>query len=415
MTTKPNGLYIQSGGPTAVINSTAYGVIHKWRAQGATVGKLYAVIHGNFGLVNNMLYDTSEISDEELNKLINTPSMIFGSSRHRIPDGPEGYEQYDSIVQLIIDCNIHYIFYNGGDGSLRACNDLQAYLERKQIACSIIFIPKTVDNDIDGIDHAPGFPSTARYVNISISELVHDIRTYNTNLIAVVEVMGRRTGWLAASTLLAHSLGYGPDLIYVPECRFSMSKFIADVQSILQEKGKCVAVVAEGVRDEHNKFLFEYQDEDVEQPELNMGGITPYLTSQLKKSFSCKIRGIDLGLMQRCSSHMTSTLDIEEAIQLGEAAVSLSLGGKTGHMVYIERISSKPYTSRVAMVPIDHAINGGHLLPLSYVNENENFIKDAFIDYIQPLVGDLPTYTKLKFTDIGNEMKKQLSAGERNV
>lgn len=400
MEMKPNGLYIQSGGPTAVINSSAYGVIHQWRAQGANVGKLFAVLHGNYGLVNGLLYDTAEISEDELRNLIYTPSMIFGSSRHRIPDGPEGFGQYDAIVQVITERNIQYIFYNGGDGSLRACNDLQSYLKMKQVKCSVVFIPKTVDNDIDGIDHAPGFPSTARYVNVSISELVHDIRTYNTNLIAVVEVMGRRTGWLAASTLLAHSQGYGPDLIYVPECKFSMSKFITDVQSILKEKGKCIAVIAEGVRDEHNKFLFEYQDIDVEQPELNMGGITPYLTSQLKKNFSCKIRGIDLGLMQRCSSHMTSNIDLQEAIQLGKTSVSLSLAGETGKMVYLERISSQPYTSRVATVPIDEAINGEHLLPLSYVNKDENFINDSFLDYIRPLVGDLPKYTKLDFEEV---------------
>ncbi len=215
----------KSGGPTAVINASAYGVIHQWRTEGTKVGKLYAVLHGNYGLVNRLLYDTAEISEEELLKLKYTPSMIFGSSRHRIPDGPEGFNQYDVIVQIIEEYNIKYIFYNGGDGSLRACNDLQSYLKMKQVTCSVIFIPKTVDNDIDGIDHAPGFPSTARYVNVTISELVHDIKTYNTNLIAVVEVMGRRTGWLAASTLLGQSNGYGPDLIYVPECKFSISKF----------------------------------------------------------------------------------------------------------------------------------------------------------------------------------------------
>ena len=400
MAIKQNGLYIQSGGPTAVINASAYGVIHQWRTQGTKVGKLYAVLHGNYGLVNRLLYDTAEIAEEELLKLKYTPSMIFGSSRHRIPDGPEGFNQYDVIVQIIEEYSIQYIFYNGGDGSLRACNDLQSYLKMKQVTCSVIFIPKTVDNDIDGIDHAPGFPSTARYVNVSISELVHDIRTYNTNLIAVVEVMGRRTGWLAASTLLGHSHGYGPDLIYVPECKFSISKFITDVRRILEEKGKCIAVIAEGVRDEHNKFLFEYQDISVEEPELNMGGITPYITSQLRKNFTCKIRGIDLGLMQRCSSHMTSKIDLEEAIQLGKAAVSISLAGDTGKMVYIERISSHPYTNRVATVLIEEAINGGHLLPLSYVNQDENFINDSFLDYIRPLVGELPTYTKLDFEKV---------------
>ncbi|QTQ15393.1 diphosphate--fructose-6-phosphate 1-phosphotransferase [Treponema parvum] len=395
MLVKPNALYIQSGGPTAVINSSAYGVIKSWRDKGSSVGNLYAVLYGNYGLVHGLLYNTSNISKTTLKRLKNTPSMIFGSSRYRIEDGPKGYKQYDAIIKTIKKHNIHHIFYNGGDGSLRACNELSLYLKKENILCSVIFIPKTVDNDIDGIDHAPGFPSTARHINISITELIHDIETYDTNIIAVIEVMGRKTGWLAASTIAAKHCGHGPDLIYVPEHKFSISNFFDDIRRILQKKGKCIAVVAEGVKDEHNKYLFEYGNKNLLCPELSMGGITPYLTDQLKNNFSCKIRGIDLGLMQRCSSHLISAIDIKEASDLGEQAVSLALAGENKKIVYVKRLSSYPYATSFDTIPIENVINGGHPLPLSYINDAGNFIKESFLDYICPLIGKMPLYAKL--------------------
>ena len=230
---------------------------------------------------------------------------------------------------------------------------------------------------------------------ITIAELAHDTRSYNTGLITVVEVMGRNTGWIAAATLAACKDGNGPDLIYVPEVNFSPEKFIADVRKVYASKGKCMAVVAEGVRDASGKYLFEYGAEDLKNPDQNMGGAAPCLTALLRGRFDCKIRGIDLGLMQRCAMHDASPLDIREAIRLGVRAVEQALLGVSGKMVSLDRVSGEPYQTRETLVDIATAATGGHPMPLHYVTAGGNFIRQEFLAYVEPLIGELPRYAKL--------------------
>lgn len=391
---KANALYIQSGGPTAVINASAFGVIDEWNAKKNRNNSLYAVRYGNHGLVHGQFFDCSKLTKKALALLPSTPSMIFGSSRYRIPDWPNGQEEYEKILSNLNKYEIRNIFYNGGDGSVKACISLCNFLDAKYYECNVIFVPKTVDNDIDGIDHSPGFPSTARYVNVTISELVQDLRTYHTDVITVIEVMGRQTGWLAASTIVAQKIGFGPDLIYVPESEFSRCRLIADVSRVYASKGKCIAVVAEGVRDENGKYLFEYTPGGIAHPEVNMGGITPYLTSALKGEFGCKIRGIDIGLMQRCAGHLTSSVDVDEAIALGRFAVNAASNNETRKLVAIKRVSSRPYVIELETIVMDDAIHGGHLLPMKYLHGNR--IADEYLDYIEPLIGDMPSYSDIR-------------------
>lgn len=386
-----NALYIQSGGPTSVINASAFGVIDEWNSTVGKNGLLYAVRHGNYGLVHGDFVDCGGLSEKAVRLLPRTPSMIFGSSRYRIPDWPDGADEYDRILGRLKRHNIRTIFFNGGNGSIRACHSLCRFLDDTGYEYNVVFIPKTVDNDIEGIDHSPGFPSTARYVNISISELVQDIRAYNTNIITVVEVMGRQTGWLAASAIAARKTGFGPDLIYVPECKFSKNQLIQDVSGVYSARGKCIAVVAEGVRDENGKYLFEYIPGGLENPELNMGGITPRLTSILKDEFRCKVRGIDLGLMQRCAGHSTSAIDVNEAIALGRYAVEAASRNERNRMVAVKRVSSRPYVTELETLAIGDTMNGGHLLPKKYIKNNS--VSNDYLEYIEPLVGDLPAYS----------------------
>ncbi|MCE5344009.1 MAG: 6-phosphofructokinase [Eubacteriales bacterium] len=390
-----NALYIQSGGPTTVINASAFGVIQECRRHADEIGTLYGVRHGVIGLLNDGLVDIFALDQEQIPLLPQTPSMAFGSCRYRIPDAQTDDTDYKKVLEALRVHDIGYLFYNGGNGTLCACHNMYRYLQSQGYDCKVMVIPKTVDNDIEHIDHAPGYPSTARHVAITIAELAHDTRSYNTDLITIVEVMGRNTGWIAAATLAACKEGNGPDLIYVPEVDFSPEKFIADVHEVYVRKGKCMAVVAEGVRDTDGKYLFEYGTEDLKNPDQNMGGTTPYLTTLLRGHFDCKIRGIDLGLMQRCAMHDASPLDIREAIRLGERAVEQALLGISDKMVSLERISGDPYRMRETLVDITDAAEGGHAMPLTYIMAGGNFIRPEFLAYIEPLIGELPRYAKL--------------------
>ncbi len=390
---KYNALYIQSGGPTSVINCSAYGVIQEYRKHKDVIGKLYAVENGTIGLIQDKLIDIDNILEQDIELLKQTPSMAFGSCRYFVKEASD----YDKIIEVLKKHNIRYILLNGGNGTVRACKDMLDYFESKQFKCQIVVIPKTVDNDISCIDHAPGFPSAARHVVLSVSELAHDLRTYDTGLIMTAEVMGRNTGFLAASCILPIQDGNGPDLIYFPEVVFDPDKFIRDVNRVYQEKGKCFAVVAEGVKTKEGKFLFEMAENwTVENPQQNMGGISDYLHRLLVKNFNCKIRCIDIGLMQRCAIHDASQIDIKEAIEVGEAAVKEIINGSTGVMISIVRDSSNPYKKYLETVPVREIVKQDATLPLVYLNDEQNYIRDEFAEYIRPLVGEMPKYSKIR-------------------
>lgn len=389
-----NALYIQSGGPTAVINCTAYGVLDECRKSGAGIDKLYASVHGIAGVLNDQFYDCGKLDDAQLEKLKNTPSMAFGSCRYTVREDVE--EDYGKIVATLKKHDIYYIFMNGGNGSVAAGNRLYHHLKKLKYECRLIVIPKTVDNDIAIVDHAPGFPSAARHTVITISELVHDMYTYDTDLIMAVEVMGRNTGYLAAAAAAARKTGWGPDLIYVPEVTFDPLQFVKDVEEVLKEKGKCFAVVPEGVKTADGKYLFE--DTTVNKaadPSKNMGGITPYLNTLLRQYFSCKIRCIDLGLMQRCAAHDASELDKQEAEMLGRTAVTCALAGESNKMVTLTRTSDKPYHIKYETLNLGEVADVERVMDLKYLKENHHDIEDSYMDYILPLIGELPDYVEL--------------------
>lgn len=389
-----NALYIQSGGPTAVINCSAYGVISEFRKNNSDRGKLYASLHGIAGVMQGELYDCSALDERQSEKLKKTPSMVFGSCRYTLKE--ESEEDYERIIKVLRQYSIYYIFINGGNGSVAAGQRLKAHLSKAEYDFRLIVIPKTVDNDIALIDHSPGFPSAARHTVITVSELVHDMNTYDTDLIMVAEVMGRNTGFLAAATIAARETGWGPDLIYVPEIVFQPEKFIKDVSEVIEKKGKCFAVVAEGVKTADGKYLFE--DTTVNKsndPVKNMGGITPYLNSLLRQHFNCKIRCIDLGLMQRCAIHDASEVDKEEAEELGRAAVRSILSGETGKMMTLRRVNSFPYEIKIETLELEAVANVERILDVGYISDNQTDVKSDYLEYILPLIGELPEYVEI--------------------
>ena len=389
-----NALYIQSGGPTAVINTSAYGVIDECRRH-PEINRIYASEHGVVGLIERRLFDiTDEMAGEKL--LPSTPSMIFGSCRYEIDEDDPLQTDYRKILKNLKSLDIRYIFINGGNGSVRAGLRLGRFLKSQAYDFRLMVVPKTVDNDISCIDHAPGFPSAARHVAVTVSELARDMMTYDTELIMFTEVMGRNTGFLAAASMAAKRIDLGPDLIYVPEVVFDQKKFIGDIRRVLKKKGKCFAVVAEGVKTADGKFLFE--DISVNRGmdmQKNMGGITPYLNQLLRDHFDCKIRGIDLGLMQRCGAHDASDIDREEAEELGRRAVRAAVAGESLKMVTLRRVPGPQYQAEYDLAALEEVAKEDNCLPMSYVNEEKDYIREGFYDYIMPLIGELPRYTVL--------------------
>lgn len=389
-----NALYIQSGGPTAVINCSACGVIRECQGLLEKGGRLYASLHGIDGLLTDHLYDCTDMDEMQLRRLQNTPSMAFGSCRYTVRE--DSGEDYDRILATLKKYEIYYIFINGGNGSVAAGHRLAVHLDKAGYKCRLMVIPKTVDNDIAIVDHAPGFPSAARHTVITISELVHDMYTYDTDLIMAVEVMGRNTGYLAAAAAAAGKTGWGPDLIYVPEVVFDPEQFVQDVTQVLQKKGKCFAVVAEGVKTSDGKYLFEDTTiNKADDPAKNMGGITPYLNQLLRKYFTCKIRCIDLGLMQRCGAHDASEIDKKEAQKLGREAVKRAFAGETKKMVTLTRISSYPYRTKIQSLELEQVADVERVMDLAYLEENHHQIRESYMDYILPLIGPLPEYVEL--------------------
>ena len=382
-----NILYLQSGGPTAVINATAYGVISECADCLAPGVKLFAARHGILGVIRGDLFEPGR-EKEQLARLRETPSMAFGSTRYELCSE----EDYRSAEDTIRRYGIGHILINGGNGSAAAAMRLQKRLDADGLNCGVLVIPKTVDNDVAGIDHAPGFPSAARHVVISVSELIRDMWSYETDLIMAVEVMGRNTGFLAAATLAAGLLGPAPDLIYVPERTFDPERFVRDVGEVISRKGKCFAVIPEGVKTASGKYLFE--DTTVNKgkdPSVNMGGITEYLNTLLRAHFTCKIRSIDLGLMQRCAAHDASPVDRDEAERLGRMAVHLALQGHRNEMLTIQRAGGmQPYEPRFGTIALEETAGLSACLPEMYIGEDEHSVRETYLEYILPLLGELP-------------------------
>lgn len=381
-----NTLYIQSGGPTSVINCSALGVISQFEKMNKNNYKLYASRNSFSGVLNDNIVDIMKEDKDEIKFLYNTPCSIFGSSRHKMLEN-----EYDIFIDNLKKYDIRNLLINGGNGTSMACKEIEKRLINYGYECSIIGIPKTVDNDIYSIDHTPGYPSAARHIILSILDLSYELNVYDSGLIMIIEVMGRKCGWLAAACLLANKLCGYPDLIYTPENVFDFDKFTNDIKNIYDKNNKCMIVVSEGVKTEDGKYLFENNSD------LNMGGILNTIHSKIKNHFSCKIRTIDLGLMQRNSSRDTSDIDKKEAFELGEEALKIAFNGETGKFVAFDRITSKPYNTKMVYHNFDVLIQETNYLPSKYIINNGTFIDDSFIDYIEPLVGDFPRYSKFKY------------------
>ena len=400
-------IFGQSGGPTAVINASAYGVI-RTALQSEDITEVYAAANGIVGVLEDKLYDMGQEDPYELSLLLNTPSSELGSCRYKMKDPEEDDTDYKRILEVFKKHNVRYFFYNGGNDSMDTCNKVSRYMESVGYDCRVMGVPKTIDNDRYGTDHCPGFGSAARYIATSCMEIKKDTNVYDTPMITVVETMGRHAGWLAGSAALATDAGCGPDLIYLPEVDFDMEAFYADVEKILKEKGKVLAVVSEGIHYADGRFVSEAKTSATDGfGHAQLGGLAALLANLLKERFGVKVRGIELSLLQRCASHQASEMDIQEAFHVGKMAVLESTIGQTGQMVALNRKFDEEgkYVLSTTLFPLSKVANYENKVPLEWINEETNFVTQEFIDYAKPLIqgdpkivyeGSLPRFARLK-------------------
>ena len=399
-------IFGQSGGPTSVINASAYGVIRA-ALDAEEITAVYGAAHGIQGVLNDQLYVMDEEDPEELRLLLHTPSSELGSCRYKMADPEKDDTDYKRILEIFKKYNVRYFFYNGGNDSMDTCNKISRYMSSVGYECRVMGVPKTIDNDLFGTDHCPGFSSAAKYIATSCMEINKDARVYDNGMIVIVEIMGRHAGWLAASAALATAYGSGPDLIYLPECDFDMDRFLADVDALYEKNGKVFVAVSEGIHYADGSFVSEAKTSATDGfGHAQLGGLAAMLADVVKNHTGAKVRGIELSLLQRCGAHLASARDVEEACSAGRIAVEKAIAGCTGYMVAFERETvDGDYHCNYTLLPLSSVANYEKKVPMEWINAEQNGVTQDLIAYVLPLiqgeidipkVDGLPRYAKLK-------------------
>ena len=384
----------QSGGPTSVINASAYGVIRTALDSGC-ITNVYGAEHGIKGVLADRLFDMSMEDPKELELLKYTPSSALGSCRYKMKDPDEDDTDYKRILEVFKKHDVRYFFYNGGNDSMDTCNKISKYMQKVGYECRVMGVPKTIDNDLYGTDHCPGYASAAKYIATSLMEVYQDAHVYDTGMICIVEIMGRHAGWLTAAAALATKYGAGPDLIYLPERDFDLNKFVEDVKAVYARSGKCIAAVSEGIHDSTGKLIAEYGAENAPVDAFGhkqLGGLASYLANYIKGTLGCKVRGIEFSLMQRCGAHLASLTDIQESFLSGKTAVLEAISGTTDKMVGFERKYDEKgsYVCGIKLMDLTDVANTEKKVPLEWINREGNNVNKEFIDYALPLIQGTP-------------------------
>lgn len=380
-----NCVVAQSGGPTAVINASLYGVIQAAIKTKEITG-VYGSLYGILGIINDNLIDLMKENPFEIELLKTTPSSILGSCRYKLKSPGEG-EDYQKILNTFKKHNIRYFFYIGGNDSMDTADKLNKFINEAGHEIRIIGIPKTIDNDLEGTDHCPGFGSAAKYIATTLTEIYRDATVYSSNQITIVEIMGRNAGWLTASSAIANLVGEGPDLIYLPEVPFCPEKFHEDVAKVYNEKGNVIICVSEGIKDVNGKYIAQmesFKNHDA-FGHAQLGGVGNVLKSLLL-DINKRIKVIELGILQRSAAHIASATDVNEAFKAGEKALEFASKGYSGYMVSLIRKSQDPYICDYGLTPLNFVANKEKTIPLEWINDEKNGVKQDVIDYIVPLI-----------------------------
>ena len=380
----------QSGGPTAVINSSLAGVYKAACSLGAD--KVYGMKYGIEGLLKEEMLELNVLLDDRMSieLLKRTPSSYLGSCRYKLPDPDTDSTPFVKLFTLFDKYDICAVFYIGGNDSMDTIGKLAEYGERIQSDIRFMGVPKTIDNDLMVTDHTPGYGSAAKYIGVVMKEIIRDATVYGTKYVTIVEIMGRNAGWLTAAAALAKAEDCeGVDMICLPEVPFNVDHFVEKVERMQKEKPSIVIAVSEGVKLEDGRYVCELAD-DVHAVDAfghkALTGTARFLANTVARRLDTKTRCIELSTLQRCAGHLTSRTDITEAYQVGGAAAKAAFEGHTGEMVALDRISNAPYQCGTSLHPISEVANLEKKVPLEWVNADHTAMTDEFLAYALPLV-----------------------------
>ena len=403
----------QSGGPTAAINASLAGVVRAAHAQGLRVlgmrNGIQGLLEGNVvDLVEALGLTASESGsfnqaptnpgEKNLQLLRKTPSSWLGSCRFKLPELADNSEStaissiYQQIDAQLKKYQVDAVLYIGGNDSMDTTHKLSRYFAQIENHVRVVGVPKTIDNDLEGTDHTPGFGSAARFVASVTAELTRDGGVYNSKNVTFIEAMGRDAGWLTAAGALAQDIcGTAPDFVLLPEIPLDEHALLSAIEQRLREKNNVIVVVSEGVHHADGSFLFDAKSVAIDTfgHLAAQSGTAQYLSQLAKDQLGVKSRGIELNTLQRCASHAASKVDLDEAEALGAAGVKAVLQGKTGVMVGVHRTSDSPYTTEIRTTPVADVANKVKLVPREMISKNGFNVTDAALTYLRPLVAGM--------------------------
>ena len=377
----------QSGGPTCAINASLLGVFCQALKE-EKINLIYGAKNGIEGIINDNLVLLNSVikTDEDIDLIRQTPSTILGSCRYKLPHYKDDENVYKTIIECFEKHEIGAFFYIGGNDSMDTVAKLSEYVKEQNKNIIVIGIPKTIDNDLVFTDHTPGFGSAAKYVTTTMLEVIRDSSVYDLNSVTIVEIMGRNAGWLTASCSLLRANGeIAPHLIYLPESNITVQKIIDDIKKVREEHKSIIIAVSEGLRLE-GLDTFDCGMPVDEFGHANLAGVGKLLKDIVANTLHCKVRSIELNVMQRCSSHISSKTDIDEAELVASCAVKTAMNGITGKMMAFKRVNNNPYTIEIEAVEAKDVANKEKLFPKEWINAEQNNIEDAAIEYFLPLI-----------------------------
>lgn len=386
---KSNLLVGQSGGPTAVINGSLYGIV-RHGLESETIDHVYGMINGIEGYLNDNFIDMKTLADEgELDYIRTTPGSYLGSCRYKLPEDLQD-PVYPLLFKKFFKQNIRYFFYIGGNDSMDTVSKLSRYAKQIDYDICIIGVPKTIDNDLVETDHTPGFGSAAKFVASSVREIATDASVYdNKKSVTIIEIMGRHAGWLAASGVLARKFeGDNPALIYLPEVSFDTDDFIRKVKEKLENTPNLIVCISEGIHTNDGTFICELSSSigvDTFGHKM-LTGSGKYLENLVKEKLGVKVRSIELNVCQRCSSAMLSATDLNEAVESGHFAVKAALNGETGKMITFVRDCDSPYALHFSTADVNIICNKEKTVPTEWITADGSDVGPEFIDYALPLI-----------------------------